>query len=70
MKIDVERAEIEVLQGMEQTLREHRPHVVVEARDDHANWISGFVRRLDYSFKPITESMDARQFGYYYLHPR
>lgn len=36
MKLDVERAELSVLQGAEATIRRHRPHLLIELLDDVA----------------------------------
>jgi FkbM family methyltransferase len=52
VKIDVEGAEIEVLQGMLRTLREIRPVVLYEIDDE---WLAGFQRKYQACESLLTE---------------
>jgi len=49
IKIDVEGHELEVLEGAQNTLRNHRPSLIFETSRNHGK-VSHFLRRLEYEF--------------------
>jgi FkbM family methyltransferase len=63
IKIDVEGAEFGVLCGAEQTLRQHRPHILLElvpslleAQGTSLLQVKNFLAKLDYRLENITEA--------------
>jgi len=63
VKIDVEGAELEVLQGLENSLRQYHPHVVVETFEVNTTKVKEFMEKNDYSITVIPQSGFSR--GYY-----
>ena len=68
VKIDVEEAEVEVLQGLENTLREHQPKVVVETVKTNLERVEKFMVNLGYSITPIRQS-ETKEGIYFYCYP-
>jgi FkbM family methyltransferase len=70
VKIDVEGAEAHVLRGMEMTLKEHHPHLLIEMHDcyygaDIADEVITFVKKIGgYKWAAIRE----RTWPHWYLH--
>lgn len=62
IKIDVEGAEYEVLQGLEKTLKENGSKLIVEVKDENKNKVLGFMEKLNYAAHPINNE-------YYYFKP-
>jgi len=52
IKIDVEGAEFEVLKGLQNTLRKHRPTLIVEISKEQ-NKIEDFISKLGYTVEKI-----------------
>jgi len=61
IKIDVEGAELEVLKGLQNTLRKYRPTVIAEITREHYE-IEDLIRKLGYTLKNIAPT-------YYLLKP-
>jgi len=51
IKIDVENAEKEVLEGMDKTLRFFKPRLVVEIRKQNKEWVDSFLQDIGYIIK-------------------
>ena len=49
IKIDVEGAEKEVLEGMKNTLLLFKPRLIIEVRDNNKSWVDNFLNHLGYS---------------------
>ena len=49
IKIDVEGAEREVLEGMKKTLQHFKPSLIIEVRDDNVSWVENFLNLLGYT---------------------
>lgn len=56
VKIDVEEAEVEVLQGLENTLKKCRPKVVMETFETNLETVKKFMIQLGYNIMPIHAS--------------
>jgi len=65
VKIDVEGAEVEVLEGLRNTLRIHRPKLMVEVWKDNAGAVRRFLEDLNYSIQKVSESI-SKDFCYIY----
>ena len=48
VKIDVEGAEKEVLMGMAESLKIHRPRLIIESRHENTEWIHKYLLGFDY----------------------
>ncbi len=48
VKIDVEGAEKEVLMGMAESLKIHRPRLIIESRNENTEWINKYILEFDY----------------------
>lgn len=48
VKIDVEGAEKEVLMGMAESLKIHRPRLIIESRNENIKWIHKYLIEFDY----------------------
>jgi FkbM family methyltransferase len=68
IKIDVEGAEYEVLKGLEETLRTHRPRIVAELMKSNVGVVLAFMENMNYIARPISESESPYQI-YYCFHP-
>lgn len=62
IKIDVEGAEYEVLQGLEKTLKNNSPKLIVEVKKENRNKVLDFMEKLNYAARPINNE-------YYYFKP-
>ena len=51
IKIDVENAEKEVLEGMDKTLRFFKPRLVVEVRKQNKEWVNSYLQEIGYIIK-------------------
>ncbi|MFB0522639.1 MAG: FkbM family methyltransferase [Candidatus Bathyarchaeia archaeon] len=65
IKIDVEGAEFEVLSGLEDTIRNHKPRIIIEVRKENLPKVSSFMGRRDYSMVGIPKLSKA-SYEYYY----
>lgn len=57
VKLDVERAEMKALAGMRETIRLHRPHVLLELLDGTQEAEAYFAEIGGYVMKPLDEAM-------------
>lgn len=48
VKIDVEGAEFDVLEGMSETLRKHKPRLIIEVKEPNFESVVNFLHFLDY----------------------
>jgi len=69
VKIDVEGSELEVLEGMKNTLKTYRPRIVIELREQYKDPLLSLMEHFDYSCELIEETKGAK-ISYYYLHPK
>jgi len=70
VKIDVEGSEIEVLEGMENILKQHTPEIVIEIHQEHQKHILTFAGKFNYRYKAIEETKNSDSgICYYYLQP-
>jgi len=53
VKIDVEGAEIEVLQGLKQTLKRDRPNLIVETHGSNVDELKALMENSGYKATPI-----------------
>jgi len=65
VKIDVERAEVEVLEGLRDTLKIHRPKLIVEVWKDNADAVRRFLEDSNYSIQIVPRSISKDS---YYLY--
>ena len=65
IKIDVEGAEYEVLQGLGNTLKNNRPKLIVEVKNENKHRVINLMKKLNYNVHPI----DASDNEYYYFKP-
>ena len=65
VKIDVEGAEVEVLEGLRNTLKIHRPKLIVEVWRDNADAVRRFLEDLNYSIQKVPGSISKDS---YYLY--
>ena len=68
VKIDVERAEYEVLKGLNDTIKKHRPKIIVEISKGNEEKIINFMRELGYVFQ-IVPPMPFDGPRYFFLAP-
>ncbi|ADI31996.1 FkbM family methyltransferase [Staphylothermus hellenicus] len=68
VKIDVEGAEREVLQGMEKILEHYKPRLIVEIWRENLKNVLKYLRKLNYSFTVIPESISSDSL-YIYAYP-
>jgi len=69
IKIDVEGAEYEVLRGLENTLKEYKPKLIVEVKKKNLERIKKFMTQVNYNITPICPS-DWEKEVYLYCHPQ
>ncbi len=73
IKIDVEGAEVEVLEGAKNIMHKYKPKIVVEIADNNLEKIKRLARELDYNVVRISSILKfdnynySRQFAYYAL---
>jgi len=67
VKIDVEGAEIEVIEGALNTLRKCKPHLIVEVKLHNLHRMFGYLLKLGYSIKLLDVQRDH---VYLYAYPR
>jgi FkbM family methyltransferase len=67
IKIDVEGAEYEVLQGLQETIKAHRPKIIVEVFPQNLLRIYHLANLLQYNLGKVTRARDPE---YYVLTPR
>jgi len=65
VKIDVEGAECEVLQGLEKTLRSMSPKIVIEVKWENFKKVDEFLKKFGYTGIPI-ENLQMKYDGYFY----
>ena len=68
VKINVEGAELETLKGLENTLKNSHPKVIVEVEHDNVEGVATFLSKTGYVMREIPEAHD-REFSYYLLLP-
>jgi len=64
IKIDVEGAEIEVLEGMRKTLEKFKPNLLIEVFCKNADRVYKFLKEINYEFEEIPKS---RTYNMFYL---
>ena len=57
IKIDVEGAEYEVLQGLKNTLKKDSPKLVVEVKKENKRKVLNIMKELNYKVYPINDSL-------------
>lgn len=62
VKIDVEGAEIAVLEGMRSTIERHRPAIICELHDTHAEFVA-FMHRVGYRLVNLEGTIPVAQEG-------
>jgi len=65
IKIDVEGAEVEVLEGLRNTLRKYAPKVIVEVLKENQKVIREFMEAHGYTVLPI-KGLEGHDLGYFY----
>ncbi|MEM3942409.1 MAG: FkbM family methyltransferase, partial [Candidatus Bathyarchaeia archaeon] len=65
IKIDVEGAEYEVLQGLEKTLRSMSPKIIIEVKWENFKKVDEFLKKFGYTGIPI-ENLQMKYDGYFY----
>jgi FkbM family methyltransferase len=69
VKIDVEGAEFDVLQGMSKTLKESNPKMIIEVWDFNKAQVDMFLSENGYNFKEISRiNFNAERIGTYYYY--
>ena len=66
VKINVEGAEVETLEGIQKTLRDSRPRVIVEVEHENVEGVAAFLTKTGYVMREIPEAHD-KNFAYYLL---
>lgn len=67
VKIDVEGAEVEVLQGLKKTLVNYNPRLIIEVQRENLNNVLKFMENYHYLVKPIAMEQDPKA-GWSYLY--
>ena len=67
IKVDVEGAETEVIEGALNTLRKHKPHLIIEVKLCNLHHVLKYLSRLGYSIELLDVQRDH---VYLYAHPR
>jgi hypothetical protein len=57
IKIDVEKAEIEVLEGLEETLQKYKPRFFIEVWANNREKVKAFAKRHGYSMITVSNSL-------------
>ena len=66
IKIDVEGAEYEVLQGLKNTLKKDSPKLIVEVKKENERKVMDIMKELNYKVYPINDSLQELHEYYYF----
>ena len=69
VKIDVEGAEAEVLEGMRKTIEKFKPNLLIEVFQENADRVFSFLKEINYEFEEIPNSQTCNMF-YLFCHAR
>jgi FkbM family methyltransferase len=67
IKIDVEKAEIEVLEGLEETLQRYKPRFFIEVWGNNREKVQTFMKKQGYSMILVSNSLGSTSERYVYL---
>lgn len=69
IKLDVEGAEYEVLQGLENALKEYKPQLIIEVNKKNSERVKEFMTQMNYNITPICSILYG-QMIYLYCYPQ